>query len=343
MKILIVIIVLLFGFVTVEAQREIVDVCPVEGIQVTGERPNGVIITAFDKRNLWAVNLDRKTRFPLEGTRPCGTNCHLSPDFLWMTYLNPVDAVFSKMRLDGAQRTPITESAADVLWWSEDRLLVWSPEHQAALLEEATGESELLPNAKGAISIQPGGTWALKLRYDGENFQRVLMNILDNTAIELGAEIAGFSTATWARDGEWLAYLSQFENGVEVFGISPAEGEPEQWTVFPEGQTPLGGLSASPDGNKLAFWTTPQEESTLHIYNLLTRETRRYCGVSVTEAPTRLIWSPDSTHVAFKANPEEDARGYLLIALNVESGVYIELSDGIYPAANLVAWGYLPQ
>jgi Tol biopolymer transport system component len=168
----------------------------------------------------------------------------------------------------------------------------------------------------------------------------VLVNLEDETrAIELGIEIG---TAAWTLDGEWLAYPVENDNGeVEVFGVNPLQGKPEQWTDLPSGQAPIGDISPSPDGNKLAFWTTPQEDSYLHIYDLSTGDTRRYCAI--TEAPTRLVWSPDSTHVAFKANPEEDARGYLLIALNVESGVYIELSEGIYPSADLVVWGYLPQ
>jgi WD40 repeat protein len=337
MPLLIFLIALLFTS-SISAQSS--DACPVSGVQTSVERPSGVIITAFDKRNLWAVNLDKRTRFPLEGTRPCGTNCHLSPDFLWMTFLNPVDGVFSKMRLNGAWRTPLTNNATEVSWWSDNTLLVWSPEHGAALVEEGSGERETLLNAKGAISIQPGGRWALKLRYDGEYFRRVLVNLEDETrSIDLGGEVG---TAVWTPDGKWLVYPTHNDDGeVEVFGVNPAQGEPEQWTDLPDGQAPLGDISPSPDGNKLAFWTTPPENAYLHIYDRTTGETRRYCAIS--EAPTRLVWSPDSTHLAFKANPEEDTRGYLLIALNVEAGVYIELSDGIYPSADLVVWGYLPQ
>jgi hypothetical protein len=40
-----------------------------------------------------------------------------------------------------------------------------------------------------------------------------------------------------------------------------------------------------------------------------------------------------------------DDRGYLLLALNVETGIFTELSEGIYPTLggpNPVAWGLAP-
>jgi dipeptidyl aminopeptidase/acylaminoacyl peptidase len=345
-------VLLLLCCVSVKAENAIIDICPTSGIQTSGEHPGGVIIAAFDRRNLWAVDLDRRTRYPLEDTRPCGTNCHLSPDSLWLTYLNPADAVFSKMRLNGAERTPLVENANEVLWWRNDTLLVWSPEHNAALIPETGGEPQVLSNAQGAISIQPGGMWALKLRYDGENFQRVLVNLFDSAREPLtaGIEAPYFSASAWSPDGVWLAYVSPQDTGAQVFGIAPDTGEKVQWTGFDEpvrigGQASTSGLSWSPDGNKLAFWVTPLTEnnmSMIHIYDLLTRETRRYCGFETLEHTSRLLWSPDGRYLAFRANPEDDARGNLLIALNVETGVYIELSEGIYPGTDLVAWGLLP-
>jgi hypothetical protein len=73
-----------------------------------------------------------------------------------------------------------------------------------------------------------------------------------------------------------------------------------------------------------------------------------YCGYSTTEHtpnPPRLIWSPDSTHLAFGGNVPADDKGYLLLALDTTTGIFTELSNGLFPAlgtADPVAWGLRP-
>jgi Tol biopolymer transport system component len=361
--------------ITAAQPAPIQDMCPQIGLQALPADitpPSGVIITAFDRRTLWAVNVDRRTRFPLENTRPCATNCRLSPDARWLSYLDPQTAAFSKMRLDGAARTPLLppDTATEVFWWRGETLLVWSPEHKAALYDPQSGAREPLHNAEGAISIQPGGRWALKLRYAQGDFYRVLVNLRDGQTaeVQLDIEQANGRATAWSPDGTWLAYTSPVTDGMGLFGVRPEDAQIVQWTALDGavrigGQTPAGGLSWSPDGNKIAFWLTPlivsvpdatpeatiepitQAEAYLHVLDIQTGETRRYCGFSVTEytpQPPRLVWSPDSAYLAFKANPPDDPRGYLLVGLNVESGVYSVLSEGIYPSAEVVAWGLLP-
>ncbi|MDQ7036624.1 MAG: hypothetical protein Q9P01_17875 [Anaerolineae bacterium] len=59
----------------------------------------------------------------------------------------------------------------------------------------------------------------------------------------------------------------------------------------------------------------------------------------------RLVWSPDGTHIAFAGNVRGDNKGTLLLALNIETGIFTELSDGIFPAmgqADVYAWGFAP-
>jgi hypothetical protein len=86
----------------------------------------------------------------------------------------------------------------------------------------------------------------------------------------------------------------------------------------------------------------------LHILDVSTGEVRRYCGYSTLDHlpnPPRLVWSPDSTHVAFGGNLPDDTRGVILLALNVTDGVFVELSNGLYPAlgsADVIAWGLRP-
>jgi hypothetical protein len=89
-------------------------------------------------------------------------------------------------------------------------------------------------------------------------------------------------------------------------------------------------------------------DAVLHVLDLDTGQVRRYCDYSTfehTPNPPRLVWSPDSSHVSFGGNLVNDMRGYLLLALNIETGVYTELSEGIYPALgspDVIVWGLPP-
>ena len=199
---------------------------------------------------------------------------------------------------------------------------------------------------------------------------RGLMNVREQR-VELGADAVYFGSSAWAPNGHWLALVAPgtFDSrvsiaGGELFGIRPGDAAPTQWTNFSAiyGAVRINGrssgdLSWSPDSTKIAFWVTellgPDPtanlgNSVLHVYDVTTNELRRYCGFSTTEHtpnPPRLTWSPDGTHVAFGGNVPNDDRGYLLLALDIESGVFTTLSEGIYPAlgtADVIAWGPTP-
>jgi Tol biopolymer transport system component len=116
-------------------------------------------------------------------------------------------------------------------------------------------------------------------------------------------------------------------------------------------------LSWSPDGTRIAFWViellgadilTQTGVATIHVLDVVTENITSYCGFVTNEHtpnPPRLIWSPDSTHIAFAGNVPGDERGYLLLALNIETGVFTELSEGVFPilgGTDLIAWGLPP-
>jgi hypothetical protein len=362
------------------AQSDVLDapfavesVCPVSGVQ---PRPaqletGGVILAALDRRNQWAINLDRRTRYPLPGTRPCAGNCHLSEDARWITYLDNSSEAFGKIRLDGSEATPIIEDTTELLWWSDETLLAWSSTHRASLIDEQGQVLESF-DTRGLISVQPGGYWALRLIYEEGVFRRVLEPLGQpdsDTQILLGEDRQGFSASDWSPDSRYFAYISpspENDDSGEVYLIEPDEESiPTQLTDFADegglllgGQTP-GGLRWSPDSQKLAFWSQPfnvpgdeEKIASLYVIDVTDGVTRRLCGLTVdlgeqtvTPDPPELIWSWDSQYVAFGANPDEDMRGTLLIAVNVEDGVYIELSDGLTSApggASVVGWGRLP-
>lgn len=359
----------------VKATSGILDICPVVGIErrATQYPVGGIILTAFDAASMWVYNVDSNRRYPLPETRPCGTNCRLSPDARWITYVDSNSDIYAKMRLDGTQRTPLVDYAADVEWWSADTLLIWTPAKDVYLRAENGGEREYL-NARSVVNVQPGGRWGVVVEQENDIFKRALVNLETRSAespvggrIEMGADKPYYNVSAWSPDGSWLAYVApsviegSFAESSEIYGVQPVAGsQPEQWTdlstaygaVRINGLT-SGDLSWSPDGTSIAFWVikltdaSPQS-ATMHVLNIRTGELRAYCGFSTSEHtpnPPRLIWSPDSSHLALGGNVPGDDKGYLLLALDIQSGIFTTLSEGIYPTlggANPIAWGYPP-
>jgi len=376
---LIAIFLFLLSFTTLSAQAGIVEVCPGVGIQARPAvfEPGGIIITAFDGENMWAYDIERATRFPLPQTRPCTSNCRLSPDANWLSYLDPETLIFTKMRLDGTQRTPLASSAADVQWWSADTLLIWTPDHRALLRSEADSSAppQTLP-VRGVRSIQPGGQWALLIENGEDNFMRFMVNLetrdqAHSQKIQLAEDRPFFNAAAWSPDGRLLAYVgrSAFDNnanstGGEIFLAAPGSAIPQQATflfntygaVRINGRAP-GELRWSPDSRLIAFWVIEllgpdpaanTGTAVLHLLDVTTFAVRRYCGFSTTAHspnPPRLIWSPDSTHIAFAGEVPADGKGTLLLALDLETGIFTELSAGIFPVLGMpdvAAWGHAP-
>lgn len=361
------------------AANSVIQVCPKVGIQErsTDFKPGGIILTAFDKSSIWVYDIDSSRRYPLPDTHPCGTNCRLSPDGRWITYVNADNFTYAKMHLDGTDRTLLVDYAADVEWWSDDRLLVWTPGHVAYLQTVGSEEREYI-DVRGVVSVQPGGRWGLTLEQDGDEFVRSLSNLslrnlpgIAEERLVLGQDVPYFDAESWSPDGKWLAYVAQgaYDSraniaGAEIFGVRPGDTQPVQWTDLESvyGAVRINGhavseLSWSPDSSRIAFWViellgSDPENNTgsamIHILDTTSGEIRAYCGFSTIEHtpnPPRLIWSPDGTNLAFGGNIPGDDKGYLLLALDTASGAFTELSDGIFPAlgtSDAIAWGLPP-
>jgi dipeptidyl aminopeptidase/acylaminoacyl peptidase len=376
--------VILTGAAAVEAQA-VTDLCPIPGLraQPSEPLPGGLIVTNFDRRNLWVYNVDRGNRYPIEGTRPCKSNCHLSPDGYWLTVYNAAEEGFDKMLLDGSSRQYIARRVTDVEWWSADTLLVWTAAQTPALQQEGSDEREVFAGVR-VYSVQPGGRWALAMKQDGDAFVRELVDLDDPARrAPIGADTPYFNAVAWSPDGRTLAYVQAImRDGVpaaEIFAVDPGMAAfPAQWTQLAQtvGAVRIGGeswvnsLSWSPDGRTIAFWLTestsldpaveitaepsseitpeaaPPVEATLYTLDVNSRRLTRYCGLTTRQHlpnPPRLVWSPDSSHIAFGTDIEDNPRGNLLIALNVASGEFIELSSGVNAvlgAPDVVAWGW---
>ncbi len=360
-------------------------VCPSQQIQPKPAefQPDGIILTTFDGAAIWVYNIAGGNRYPLPETVPCIRNCRTSPDHLWLARMDSENGfAFYKMRFDGTQRTLMIGGAADVEWWNDDTLLVWTPDQQAYLVPEATAATaprEYL-DVRGAVAVQPGGRHALTLGQGGEDgFTRLLENLefrnLTGVAgaapVVLGADVPYYNNAAWSPDGTWLAFVRQgvFDDSVgaygsELWGIRPGDDAPTQWTDLHSayGATRINGhtisdLIWSPDGTRVAFWVIEligadplanTGNAVLHVYDVVAGTLNAYCGYSTVEHtpnPPRLIWSPDGTHIAFGGNVQNDDKGYLLLALNTADGTYTELSNGIFPALgapDVIGWGRLP-
>ncbi len=360
--------------VPAQAQLGIRSICPAAAPQPRGAdfQPGGIILTTFDRASLWVYDIDRNRRYPLPESFPCTTNCRLSPDNRWFLYFNDLTNAFNQMRLDGTQRALVAEYAASVEWWSDDRWLIWTPGRQAYLMSRTTGEREPL-EVSSIASIQPGGYWGLLLEPNSETFHRLLVDTRDSTQrIDLGVDLPYFNDYGWSRDGQHFAFAAPLVRpqdglvrGVELFNVDLASREVRQLTNLTDGYGTAringlasGRLSWSPDGARIAFWVIdlqafdPVEsalEATLHVVSIDSREVRRYCRFTTTQHtpnPPRLVWSPTGTHIAFGADIADDERPNLLLTLDIDSGEFTILSEGLYPAfgaPDVAAWGLPPR
>jgi WD40 repeat protein len=370
---------LLFFLPSLQAQAGIIERCPSTTIspRTANFEPNGIILTAFDSAAVWVYNITRDARYPLPDTRPCTSNCHLSPDYRWFTYLDPTTYTFGKMRLDGTERSTLVAEATEVQWWDETTLLIWTPDHRAYLRPESDtlAEAEYLP-VRGIRSLQPYGRWGVYIAAENGQFNRYLLNLEnrdtpDEQRYRLGVDRTYFNSAAWSHDGRYLAYVGNGAldeslgiSGGEIFLATPNNAIPQQLTYLSSeyGAVRINGyapsdLSWSPDNSRIAFWvleltgTDPAvvtNNAVLHMLDIRTSEVFRYCAFTAAEhtpETPRLIWSPDGTALAFAGNVPGDDKGALLLALNVESGEFTELSNGMFPVfgiPQLSAWGYAP-
>jgi Tol biopolymer transport system component len=219
------------------------------------------------------------------------------------------------------------------------------------------------------VSVQPNGQLGIQLQQlEDDNFQYILRNLESEEIIaQLGVDTPYLNAFSWSSNGENIAFVQPRVNpatnllGGEIFLISSTDYRIRQMTNFTQqyGQVRINGhamntLSWSPDGNKLAFWVVPilgtnieqnLGDAIIHILDVPTGVIQSYCHFSTIEHtpnPPRLVWSPDSTHLMFGGNVPADDKGYLLLALDIATGQFTELSDGIYPAlgtADVLTWG----
>jgi dipeptidyl aminopeptidase/acylaminoacyl peptidase len=356
----------------VQAQSEIALICPTDPITTRGREytPGGYILTSFDRAALWVYDITGNRRYPLPETYPCTTNCRLSPDARWLLYFNDATNSYNRMRVDGTQRTLVSDYASQVEWWSPDTWLIWTPGRQAYLQPQDSAEREYL-DVRGVSSIQPGGRWGVLSEPDGDGFRRALIHLSNRAEqIDLGIDLAYYNDSAWSPDGLRFVYVApvfadgddETPIGAELYTVSPTAPTPLRITDFTNayGSVRINGLAASalswsPDGSRLAFWVVDlnnanatAQTARIHVLDMRTRIVTSYCRFSTaahTPNPPRLVWSPDSTQLAFGADLPDDTRPSLLLTLDLTSGIVTIMSEGLYPALgtpDVTAWGLPP-
>ncbi len=376
--VLILVVGLLFAFAQPShADDGVTQLCPAVGIQERDAdfQPGGIILTTFDKSAIWVYNVDNGRRYPLPETSPCGHNCTLSPDATWLTYFNDPTNTFNRMRLDGTERALVAENAAEVSWWSADTLLIWTPGKRAYLQQMGSDARDYL-NVQSVNSVQPGGRYGVLIEPKDDGFERYLVNLdlrgledISDQRVDLGVDQAYFDAQSWSPDGQWLAFVrpvatSSGRSGSEIFAIQPGDTAPIQWTHLTDtygavriNGVSVGELSWSPDGTRIAFWVTAITggdptvnlgTSVIHILDVASGSVTAYCGYATNEQtpnPSRLVWSPDGTTLAFAGVVPGDDSGYHLLTLDTATGTLTSLSVGVYPAfgsPDVIAWGTRP-
>lgn len=369
-----------------QADHVLSEICPETAFQNRwqgqGFDGSGMILTSFDGYWMWVYDVRRNVRYALDGVPACGSNCHLSRDGMWITYLRVSRGDFlrtgyGKMRLDGSRRTPLVDNVAEIEWWSDTALLVWDRDYSNAYLQSEDGWRFATLDVRGVISIQPNGYWGLHIRAEGDRFYRSLINLRtrnrppeQHLQVELGEDVRYFNAGAWSSDGKRYAFVIPIQQQThaiissEIFIFDPNRREFSQVTNLTEayGAIRINGLnpselSWSPDNRKIAFWVLPLGEDSpeapsqtaiLHVLDVETTHITRYCGYRAethTPNPPKLRWSPDGTYIALGGNPPNDDRGALLMALHIETGIFYVLSAGLastFGNTDVIAWGVKP-
>jgi hypothetical protein len=354
------------------AQTTIPQLCPPTGVAITngGYSAGGIILTHFDRSALWLFNVESGARYPLPDTTPCARNCRPSPDARELAYFNDNLNAYSRMQMDGSRRALLSEDAADVVWWRDGSLFVWTPGHAGFLLRPDGARQPL--DTSGVVSVGANSTWGVRERYNGDLFTREIVDLATGEiGAALGVDRAYFNAHAWSPNGTQLAFVFPLvidpNNGIvgAEIGIAAPGMSPRQITDLASvygavriNGVAVGELSWSPDGTRLAFWVTevigsnPESDlgqARIHILDVNTRAITAYCGfgtVEHTPNPSRLVWSPDGGHLAFAGMlPSDAASGYHLLALDTRTGVFTSLSRGVvaaFGAPDVVAWGIAP-
>jgi len=183
-------------------------------------------------------------------------------------------------RSGGAAAIPLTRRSAPP---------ASTPEHLS--LTSQIQELALSPDGRKIAFIVRGEVFAANAR-DGGNAARVTASV----AIELDV--------AWSPDSKQLVYASQRNGDAQLFLYDfPSEKETQLTRA-----TAHGGDADpvfSPDGKSIAFVRDNRE---VRIYDLAAKQERVLSSSNVRRFPAPLVWSPDSTWLAFFSISSKDFR-----------------------------------
>lgn len=334
--------------------------------------PEAQVSTAGDA-SLWACFASNGQCVPLLDTLACGASCHLSPDSMWLTYLNVTTRAYNRMRLNGSERQTLVENTGDLQWYSQDTYVLWTPGHRTYLLQSDGARTPLA--AGGLVSIQPEGGWALSIvagdSPDAPALRHLVRVLPDDAAadpIVLGVDEPFFNNSAWSAAGDF-AYVAPVptDDGptAELYWLdmSAAPPQPARLTDLASlyGRVRIDGLANgnlawSPEGTRIAFWVTPldrtgstrNQHARLHIVDVATGALTALCEpalVDHTPQTPNLVWSPDGRYVAFAGNLPDPPIIYTLFAYDTQTEELLRLHENVYAyngRADVYGWGLLP-
>lgn len=142
----------------------------------------------------------------------------------------------------------------------------------------------------------------------------------------------------WSPDGRLLVYTSEnrvkqesgiFETtGIDISVVEASSGKPIDH-LSRSGDFQIEP-AWSPDGNKLAFWSSEiinqaYQDFHLHVMNV-------HDGSEITHVSppgSRLIWSPDSERLVLM-EPSEEGDGWILNTLDIQTGSFRQLARQVF-------------
>lgn len=346
-----------------------------QGVRPRAEfQGQGLIVTTFARREMWLVDLDRNMRYPLPDTLPCGPNCQPSPDRRRLLYVSPETSTFWVMNVDGSGRQQVFPYFISALeWWDDSHWLIWPAAGGPAIqaMDAAFSGSEPTRLADYSLfSVQPGGTFGLRYAPGPADWPILeLVETGSGDSWQLAEARPFMGGAYWSPDGSQLAYLGAGERdaglglyGAELYLITPGEAAAVRATNLAAsyGAVRIAGVleeravSWSPDGRYLAFWVMEiigpdvaanVGHAVIHVLDTESGVVTAYCGFATnqhTPDPPGLIWSPAGQYIAFGVDVPGDERPALMLALDVGTGTYYEITDGMYAAYGTydpVMWG----
>lgn len=167
----------------------------------------------------------------------------------------------------------------------------------------------IIPDSNTSVSWSPDGQW---IAFYGDNHPFVVKP--DGTGLKQISKDAGLSIIAWSPDSRQIAYYSSDLNnpGIIVVGV---DGK-QSFVKNKDLKVPVSGdaLLWTPDGKQFVAYDVAQK-----ALMLVSRDGAQIKTLApVSGIPTRLVWSPDGSQLAYVELPQQDSSSGVLKIVNAD-------------------------